>query len=63
MGNDLAFARMVYTIASVEDASFDGHKRIIELRLERAVAMGVNDRECVRLRNGDMIGGQPNEGT
>ncbi len=63
MGNDLAFARMVDTIASVEDASLDGHERIIELRLERAVAMGINDRECVRLRNGDVVGGQPNEGT
>lgn len=63
MGNDLALARMVDAIASVEDASFDGHKGIIEFRLERSVAVGVNDRECVRLRNGDMVGGQPNEGT
>ena len=46
MGDDLALARVRYTVPGVEQATRDGNERIVKVRLERAISVRVNDLEC-----------------
>jgi len=61
--DDLALAGMVVTIASIEDSTSDGNECIVEIRFQCAVTVAVNDTECVRLSNGDVIWCNANECT
>lgn len=61
--HDLAFASVLVAIACVEDTTADGDKCIVEHGLEGAVAMGVDECECVGLGNRDVIGRKADKGT
>lgn len=55
MGNNLALASVVGPVAGVEDPTSDGHKGIIKFRFKCTVPVGVDDREGVRVSNGDVV--------
>jgi hypothetical protein len=62
VGNDFAFASMGYAITRIEDTAPNRHESIVKVGLERAVAMGVDDLQGRRVRDGDMIWCETNEG-
>ena len=43
MGDDFAFAGVVLTVASVEEAALDRYEGVVEGRLESAVTVPVDD--------------------
>jgi len=51
MRDDLALSRVIGPIAGVEEASVDGHKRIVKVALRASVSVGVDDLEGVWIGN------------
>ena len=47
MGDDLALPRVILPIAGVEEASVDGHERVVEVALQASVSVGVDDLEGI----------------
>ena len=47
--DDLALSRVVGPVAGVEEASVDGHERVVEVALQTSVSVGVDDLERVRV--------------
>jgi hypothetical protein len=62
MGDDLALASMLGPVASVKDSTSDGHECIVEIRLERSVAVRVHDLEGIGIRNGQVVRGNAHKG-
>ena len=63
MRDDFAFACVFGSVAGVEDAATYGDKGIVELGLEGAVSMAVDDAEGFGVRNRHVIWSQTNQGT
>jgi hypothetical protein len=61
VGDNLALASVHVAIACIEDTPPNGHEGIIEVGLEGAVAVGVNNLQGIRVGYGDMIWSYAND--
>ena len=58
MRDNLALASVLGSVASVEDTPTDGHESVVEIGLERAVAVRVDDLKSVGVRDGQVVWGE-----
>ena len=56
MRDDLALTGMLGAGARVEETALDGDERIVEIGLERAVAVCVDDLQRIGIAHGNVVG-------
>lgn len=60
--DDLALARVFGARACAEESALYGDERVVEVGLERARAVSIDNRQCGRVRDGEMVGCEADEG-